>query len=198
MKAKQENVAVKYSYIGDIENMHIEVYADAALGNAEKNLETKSIMGMFIALKGGGNKVNPLHWKAKVIDKVAEDVKSAETLALESAVDDSIHLADMISEIYFGEKSSFKIPLVINDDSKSLIESLYSTKKVKRKTMHVIISSLQQQMKNKRIKEIYHVKSQNQLADIFTKKGVCSDIILDTVSNGTLNIDRTLFGVRKE
>ena len=151
-------------------------------------------MGMFLALKGTDKSISPLHWKAKVIDKVAQDIKSAETLALENAVDDAIHLADMIAEVYTGEsKPNIQIPLVINKDSKSLIESLYSTKKVKRKTMRVVISSLQQLMKSGRIQSIHHVKSNDQLADVFTKKGVCSDLILDTVSSGTMNIDRTSF-----
>ena len=122
---------------------------------------------------------------------MAQDVKSAETLALENAVDDAIHLSNMICEIYTGGKESkVNIPLVINEDSKSLIESLHSIRKVKRKTMRVIISSLQQLMKQGKIKAIHHVKSQQQLADIFTKKGVNSNLILDTVSSGTMNIDR--------
>ena len=173
------------------EDLHVEVFADASLGNVETQNEAKSVMGMFIALRGKDHSICPLHWKAKVIDKVAQDIKSAETLALESAVDDAIHLADMISEVYTGDsKPSVQIPLVINDDSKSLIESLYSTRKVKRKTMRVIISSLQQLIKSGRIQAIHHVKSKDQLADVFTKKGVCSDLILDTVSSGTMDIDR--------
>ena len=72
---------------------------------------------------------------------MAQDIKSAETLALENAVDDALHLADMISEVYTGEANpKLKIPLTINEDSKSLIESLYSTQKVKRKTMRVVVS----------------------------------------------------------
>ena len=192
MKAKQEKVAIKYSKIGKIEDLHIEIFADASLGNVEKHDQTKSVMGMFLALKGADKAISPLHWKAKVIDKVAQDIKSAETLALENAVDDAIHLADMISEVYTGESQpNIQIPLVINEDSKALIESLHSTKKVKRKTMRVVISSLQQLMKSGRIQSIHHVKSNDQLADVFTKKGVCSDLILDTVSSGTMNIDRT-------
>ena len=64
----------------------------------EEETATKSTMGFVILLRGKGENVNPLHWKSKVIDKVAEDIKSAETLALETAVDDAIHLADMIRE----------------------------------------------------------------------------------------------------
>ena len=96
----------------------------------------------------------------------------------------------MIAEVYTGDhKSKFQIPLVIYEDSKSLIDSLYSTRKVKRKTMRVVISSLQQMIKSGRIESIHHVNSKDQVADIFTKKGVCSNLILDTVSSGTLNID---------
>ena len=187
MKAKQENVKIKYSHLGDFKDFQIEVLADASFGNVEQENATKSVMGLVILLKGKGESVNPLHWKSKVIDKVAEDIKSAETLALETAVDDAIHLADMINEIYNNTVDSpkeRKIPLTINDDSKSLIDSLYSTKKVKRKTMRVVISSLQQHMRTGRIKNIQHVSSKQQLADIFMKKGVSSDLILDTVTSG--------------
>ena len=172
----------------------MEVFADAALGNAEKDLETKSVMGYFIALSNDDMQVSPLHWKSKVIDKVAEDIKTAETLALEIAIDDSIHLADLISEIYTGEHNpSVKIPLIVNEDSASLIESLYSTKKVKRKTMRVVISSIQQNIKQKWIKEILHVKSRDQIADVFTKSGVNTNGILNVIQNGTLTKKQDLY-----
>ena len=135
MKAQQKRVTVKYSHIGNIEDLYLEVFADALLGTAEQYSHTKSVMGLIVLLKGKDETVNPLHWKSKVIDKVAEDIKTAETLALEQAIDDSIHLADMLSEVYFGDSEKFKIPLVVNEDSKSLVESLYSMKKVKKKAM---------------------------------------------------------------
>ena len=114
--------------------MHFQVYPDASLGNIEYNSETKSVMGSLICLSNKTLDVCPLSWKSKIIEKVAEDIKSAETLALESAVDDTVYLASMFSEIYTGN-SDKKLPIVINEDSKGLVESLYSTKKVKRKTM---------------------------------------------------------------
>ena len=75
-------------------------------------MQTKSVMGLFIAISNDNLDVNPLHWKSKVIDKVAENIETAETLALEAAVDDSFHLADMISEIYTGEVKGYQIPLL--------------------------------------------------------------------------------------
>ena len=112
-------------------------------------------MGLFIGLCNRHLDLNPLHWKSKVIEKVAEDIKTAETLALEAAIDDAIYLSDMMTEIYTGNpRNTFSLPLVLNEDSVSLIQSLYSTKKVKRKTMRVVISSIQQYIKNKRIENI--------------------------------------------
>ena len=70
------------------------------------------------------------------------------------------------------------------------IESLYSTKKVKRKTMRVVVSSLQQKIKSGRIKNVFHVQSSNQLADVLTKKGVSKENILNTVKQGFVNVGR--------
>merc|ERR1712082_497958 len=151
--------------------MGMEVFADASLGNVEENMETKSMMGYFIALSNKNQNISSLHWKSKVIDKVAQDIKTAETLAMETAVDDAIPLSNMISEIYTGQVYSHQIPIQVNTDSKSLLDSLYSTKKVKRKNMRVVISSLQQNIKNRVIKDVFHVKSKDQLGDVFTKKG---------------------------
>ena len=186
LKAKEEKVKLKFSSLGNWKDLHIEVYADASLGGMEDSLQTKSVMGYFIALSNESNNLSPLHWKSKTIDKVAEDVKTAETLALETAIDDAVHLSSMITEIYSGEVHNTPIPLVIKEDSKSLIESLYSTKKVKRKTMRVVISSIQQNIKNGIIKSVTHVSSKQQLADIFTKKGVSSHSLLSVIEDGSL------------
>ena len=71
-------------------------------------------------------------------------------------------------------------------DSLSLIESLYSSKKVKRKTMRVVISSIQQHMKKKIVSEVKHVTSADNVADVFTKKGVSTERILTVIHKGTL------------
>ena len=84
-------------------------------------------MGYFICLANKNLEISPRH-------KVTEDVKTAETLALEKALDDSIHMSNLITEVYIGEASKKILPIVAN-------ESIYSKKKVKRKTMRVVISS---------------------------------------------------------
>ena len=129
---------------------------------------------------------SPLHWKSSVIAKVAEDIKTAETLAFEKALDDSIHLSNLLTEIYTGQPTKNSIPIIANTDSKSLLESIYSTKKVKRKTMRVVISSIQQHLQDKILSDVHHVTSKDNLSDVFTKKGVATDRILETLNYSSL------------
>ena len=98
----KSDFSIKFSHLGDFENLHLKVFADASLGTMEENLECKSVMGCFIALSNDEMEINPLTWKSKVIEKVAPDTKTAKTLALETSIDDAIYLANMISELYTG------------------------------------------------------------------------------------------------
>ena len=185
-KAKQEKVQLKFSSLGNINDLHLELFADASLGNVEAGVHTKSGMGYFICLANKNLKMSPLHWKSCVIDKVAEDIKTAETLALEKALDDAIHISNLITEIYTGEPTMNTLPIVANEDSNSLLESIYSTKKVKRKTMRVVVSSIQQHLQNKILTKIHHVKSKDNIADVFTKAGVNTDRVLNALQTGSL------------
>ena len=189
-KVKQEEVALHFTKLGKLEDLHLEVFSDVSLGNVETGVHTKSAMGYFICLSNRSLDISPLHWKSCVIEKVAEDIKTAETLAMEKAVDDSIHFSNLLSEIYTGKSTLNMIPIVANIDSKSLLESIYSTKKVKRKTMRVVISSLQQSIQKGVLSEVQHVQSKDNISDIFTKKGVNPSKILEVLRTGSLIIEK--------
>ena len=191
LKLKCEDVKLQFSQLGYWKDLHLELYVDAVLGNVEKDDKVKSMMGYFIALCDKDGNFSPIHWKSKVIDRVAQDAKTAETLALEAALDDAIFITKTISEIYTGNPDENNIPIVVNDDSKSLIESLLSTKKVKRKTMRLVISSLKQSISDGIISNVIHFSTKNQLADIFTKKGVNSEKLLECLDRGNLSSYKT-------
>ena len=72
--------------------------------------------------------------KSKVFDKVTCDIKTAGTIAFQLPLYEAIFVSRTISDIYTGRINSFKLPIVINEDSKSLGQSHLSTKKVKQKT----------------------------------------------------------------
>ena len=97
-----------------------------------------------------------------------------------------------MTEVYYGPDTKLRIPILIYDDSKSLIQSLFSTKKVKRKTMRVVISRIQQLLRNKTISDAIHVKTKDQVADILTKRGVSCDKIYQTLREGKITFSQEI------
>ena len=100
----------------------------------------------------------------------------------------------MLLELYFGSPNIYQIPIRVNEDSKSLVESIFSTKKVKRKTMRVVISKIQEHISNGAVFDVRHVTSKDQLGDVLTKKGVCSEKILSVLQTGKLQINPPISG----
>ena len=66
-RAKEENYSIKFSHLGKFENLHLQVYADASLGNISYQGEAKSVMGSFICLSNENMHISPLSWKSKLI-----------------------------------------------------------------------------------------------------------------------------------
>ena len=97
-----------------------------------------------------------------------------------------------MTEVYTGDPTTNDLPIVATVDSNSLLESIYSTKKVKRKTMRVVVSSIQQHLQNKILTEVYHVKSKDNIADVFTKTGLNPERVLTALKNSSLlHLDKT-------
>ena len=69
------------------------------------------------------------------------------------------------------------------------METLFSTKKVKRKMIRIIILSIQQYMKKGVLSNIRHVKSKEQLADAFTKTGAHFDLLLEVLRKGKFPVN---------
>ena len=101
-------------------------------------------------------------------------------------MDDAIYISEFLSEIYYGPNHTNKIPIYIYEDSKSLIQSLFSTKKVDRKTMRVVISRIQQLLKDHTIMDVIHVNTKDQVADVLTKKGVSPEKIIEILREGKI------------
>ena len=95
-------------------------------------------------------------------------------------------MGNIFSELYYGDPNYLKTPIKINEDSKSLVESIFSTKKVKRKTMRVVVSKIQEQLFNGTVSDVIHVNSQNQLGDVFTKNRSCSEKLLKVLEQGAI------------
>ena len=181
----EKDVTLKYSKLGKLKDLKIIAYTDSSYRNAEN--KEKSVGGRFICLANKEGVCSPLVWKSKTIQQVCKSVKTAETRSLERGMEDSIYLSRMLKEIYSGVVSKDQLPVEMNIDSKTLLDSLNSSKQIDEKTIrHLIAWIKQQKEEEKTIDKFNWVSSAEQVADVFTKKNVKTDIILTVVSQGNL------------
>ena len=146
----------------------------------------KSVGGRVTFLANSQGLVSPLSWKSKTIQQVCKSVKSAETRSLEQGMEDSIYISRIISEIITGKICS-RISVEHRIDSKTLYDSINSTKPIEEKTMRHLLAWIKQQKDEfKNVSRIEWIPNQQMLADILTKKGVKSDLLLAAVMRGRL------------
>ena len=178
----EKNVTLKFPKLGKLEDLKIVTFTDSSYRNSEN--KEKSVGGRFIGLANKDGNCAPLAWKSKTLQQVCKSVKTAETRSLERGLEDSIYMARIIQEVYSYNQ---QIPVEVNIDSKTLFDSLNSTKQVDEKTCRHLIAWIKQQKdEEKTIQSINWVSAENQLADVFTKKNVKTDAILKVVTQGTL------------
>ena len=182
-KAKSKESFLTFNKIGKFEDLKLVVYTDASHLKIEE--KTKGVAGRIIFLSNKEeNRMSPLEWKAKTIVQVCKSAKAAETRAADLATDEGLFLARAIAEIYTGKKGRQQIPMVVKSDSKSLKDSLNSTKQVEERTMRPVIEHLKQMIARKEITEFNWVDTKSCHADILTKKGVAAEKILDIFQSG--------------
>ena len=187
-KAKSSRNILKFTRLGDFSDLSVKVYADASYGNQKDKV--RSTAGRVILLENNKTgKVSLVTWKTKKIGRVCRSVKSAETRALEQAVDDGINLARVISEVYKGKvnlKEPEQISVIALTDSKSLWESLHNTRQCEEKLLRNSIASMKELIALKMLDDVLWVPTDMQLADCMTKHAKKSDWLLEVASNNTL------------
>ena len=110
---------------------------------------------------------------------------AAETLALVQAVDISYYLSHILSEIMLCKRIDINCYI----DNKSLWENVHSTKSVSEKRLRIDLACLKQMLEKRELSTIKWVNSSNQLSDCFTKRGVCTRKLLETLEQGCLNLN---------
>ena len=92
----------------------------------------------------------------------------------------------MIAEVYSGKVSEAQIPVEVAIDSKTLLDSISSTKQVDEKTIRHLVSWIKEQVAENKVQKIDWICSEEMLADVFTKANVKTDPILNVIRNGSL------------
>ena len=188
-KVKSSKNVLRFSKLGDISDISVKVYADASYGNQGDKI--RSTAGRVVLLENSKTGVvDVASWKTKKIGRICRSVKSAETRALEEAIDDGVHLARLITEIYTGEvnlRSPNQIPVNGITDSKSLWESLHNSRQCEEKLLRNSIACLKELFELKMVDDVTWVPTSLQLADCMTKSGKNSDWLLKVARLNRLN-----------
>ena len=150
----------------------------------------KTISGRVILIENEKNKrVNVISWKSKKISRVCRSIKAAETRALDEALDEGVHVARIIKEIYEGHtdlKKPAQIPVEAFTDNKSLWESIHNTRQCEEKLLRNTIAGMKELIDMKMVNDVRWVPTKEQLADCLTKKTKKGDWLLDVIGKNVM------------
>ena len=174
LKAKENKQVIKFTKLGDISDLRVKLFTDASYRNQDDQI--KSTEGRIVLIENPfTGKVNVASWKTRKIPRVCRSVKSAETRILEDGIDDAVHTARIVREIYSGSinlKNPAQLPVYTFTDSKSLWENVHNTKQCEEKLLRNTIASIKEMIELRMIESVDWVSTDEQLADCMTKSGL--------------------------
>ena len=133
--------------------------------------------------------MNAFCLKTKKISRVCRSVKGAETRALESGLDEAVHFARMVKEVYDGSvdlKHPKQIDVEALTDNKGLWENLYNTRQCEEKLLRNSVALMKEMMEKSEVKKIEWVETSKMLADVLTKKSGNGKWINEVISRNII------------
>ena len=156
-----------FNHHQNLKDLKLELYADASFGGVDKGL--KSTEGYILLLRGENDRCAPISWKSKLISRVCKSAKSAETIALENAMDTAIGIGRQLCQIQTGMVYEKPAPIHAFTDSASLVESIRSTKQVDEGSMRLHVERIKDHLLSQNIELVTWVPTDKMLADPLTK-----------------------------
>ena len=185
-KAKDHKSVVRFTRVGNFEDMKVLAIADGAF--CKKEEKTKSVMGRFVFLTNKEESVVvPIVWKSKTIPIVCKSAKAAETRSIDKVIEDGIYIARCVREIYTGERGEAQIGVDPVTNSKPLIDSIESTKQIDDKLLRPLIKSMKQMLDAQMVSSIRWCDTHVMVADVLTKAGApLTEVVRDMMKNNEL------------
>ena len=180
-KLQSEHVVLKFPNIGNLHKCKIINYSDASY----RNLPNEGSQGGFIIfLANEHNEVIPIQWQSRKIKRIVRSTLAAETLAQIDSSDSAYFIKSLLVEILHCNPQSIQIESFI--DSKSLYDTLHTTKNVEDRSLRLSIAILREKLAKSEINKIHLVTTKLQIADCLTKNGGNTNILLNVLRTGIL------------
>ena len=147
-KAKTNTVTLNFTQVGPSKDLKIRLFTDASFNNQDGKL--RSTEGRVLLLENRKTrKSNLFSWKTKKIARICRSVKAAETRSLEDGLDEAVHFARMVAEIYNGKvdlKHPEQIQVETKYDNKELWENLNNTRPCEEKLLRNSIALIKEML----------------------------------------------------
>ena len=179
-KAKYNTVFLYYPKL-DLDTLAVRCYADASYGNLS---DGGSQGGMFIELVSDTGSA-PIEWQSKRLKRTPKSTLAAETIAMVDGIEAAYYTSTLLSEIVYNQKKS--VPVEAFTDNYSLFEAAHSTTQIQDRRLRIEMSILREGISRNEYK-LKWVKTSNQLADCFTKKGSDPSILLEHVTGKSITM----------
>ena len=118
-----------------------------------------------------------LVWLPRKLKRAVKSTLTAETLALQEAIELSIMIKHMFSEILKIQLDNQTLPIKCITDSKSLHGTVYSSKEVTEKRLKIELSTIRESLEKGEIESVLWVNSKDQLVGCLTKEGASREKI---------------------
>ena len=129
-----------------IEECSIECFSDASFANLAGSGSQGGFI-IFLRVRDETGERCPVYWQTKKIRRVVKSTLSAEALALLDCAETAIHINTILSEI----THCGKLEIICCVDNKSLVDAVYSSKRVDDHRLWIDIAVLQCMLKKSEI-----------------------------------------------
>ena len=177
-KLKTDTHAIYYPSIKTLKEIKLEVFSDASFANLEDRVSSAMGFVIFVTHK---NRACCLGWRAGKVKRVVKSTLAAEALALSEGVGEAVYLQRMINELLM-----FSPPIIAHVDSKGLVDQLNSTKLVYERMLRIDIGIIKEMLERKQIEVVRWCSSDEQLADVLTKRGADGSRLMNALAQGSL------------
>ena len=178
-KLKSQNVSLLFPDLGDPRRLKILAYSDATYASLE---DGSSQGGVLVFVQGENEKVAPISWQSKKLERVTKSPLASEASALGEAADAGFLVSSLVQEI-FGLSSL--PPVHCFTDNGSLTSALETSTIISDRRLRVDIGRLREMVLKKEI-VVFWVEGKMQLADSLTKRGASTFRLLEVLDSSFL------------
>ena len=174
----------------NILDLKIIAFSDASLSNLpDKTSSTRS----FVIFISGKEKVAPLSWCSKKLERVAKTIIYAEGIALGRCLDEAVNLRQAMLQIlgvpeHTEDGEYTYLPIIGVTDSRSLWDNINSTSQADDLKLRREVASIREQIELKEVAKVKWTPTHLQLADCLTKAQASSETLIRVLTSGDFSV----------